>query len=136
MNVISYRTHNAIYFLYRAFHTTHWVDSFIFLVSFLESLFSKDDKRGATRIICTRVNRVINDSKIVTYDQMEKLYNVRSEMVHGKIDLTDNMPKENLEDLKSLENISIAVLEKYIKNNLYESYNTNEQREKLLMNYS
>lgn len=136
MNVISHRTHNAIYFLYRAFHTTHWVDSFIFLVSFLESLFSKDDKRGATRTICTRVNNFISDPNIVTYDIMEKLYDVRSEMVHGKINLTNNMPQENLKDLKSLENISIAVLEKFIENNLYESYNTKEQREKLLMNYS
>lgn len=129
MKETSDRTQNALYFLYRAFHTTHWVDSFIMFVCFLESLFSKDKIGGVTKTICTRVNNYIKDPKIVTYQSVENLYNLRSDMVHGRIITSNRSSSYNLVELKKLEDLAIHIISKMLLSQDYNYYENKNCRE-------
>lgn len=67
MDSISVRCHNILYFLYLAFHTTHWIESFTFLMSTLEAIFSKDESGSAVKTICTRVSSFLGYKLKCTY---------------------------------------------------------------------
>ncbi len=112
-NETSGRLHNACYFLYRAFHNTHWVDSFLFFMSALEAVFSKDSKGGATATICRRVSKFLNDPTSCSYDDVNNLYDIRSRIVHGDLRASDD-PAENLRHLKKLERLTIHCFRKLI----------------------
>lgn len=90
MDSISNRTHNALYFLYLGFFNSHWFAAFIFLMSALEALFSKEEKGEATKTICSRVSSFLNSKPKCTFKDIDLLYDIRSRMLHGNIKVSDS----------------------------------------------
>jgi hypothetical protein len=128
MDALSNRTHNATYFLFRAFHSDKWIDSFLLMTSALESLFSKDAPGGATEAIATRVASLLNSADRCTKKDVEDLYDLRSAMTHGRILASDD-PGINLAKLEHLEYVTNASFRKLIESNRYMCYSAKEQRD-------
>lgn len=131
METLTPRTHNALYFLYRAFHNDKWVDSFLLMTSAIESLFSTDKKKGATKTISTRVATLLGSADRCTKNDIEQLYDVRSSMTHGRIVVSDDL-NENLRKLDHLEYITNAVFRKLVETRKYLCYRTKLERDKFM----
>lgn len=127
---ISTRVSNAFYFLYSSFNSTHWIHAFVFMMSALESLFSKDAPGGATRTVCERVAGLLSDPEI-TVNTLNQLYAIRSRIVHGDIEAHEN-PNDNLDDLFRLERITIMCFRKMIDQRSFDHYATQSQRDAFL----
>jgi hypothetical protein len=125
------RLHNAFYFLYLGFHAIGWIESFLFLMSSLEALFSKDSKGGATTTICRRASRIINDPSICTNQDLASLYDTRSRIVHGDIRASDDST-DNLRLLQRMESITISCFKKLIETNGFRHFVTKSERDRYL----
>jgi hypothetical protein len=134
MKDISNRTYNAIYFFYRGYHSAKWIDAFIFWMSALESLFSKDEPGAATKTICSRVSALLDSKPRCEYDNIKKLYDLRSEMVHGRIGANlDDVPeqdREKLEILHELEYVATECMKKILDDKIYLIYSNDKQKER------
>jgi hypothetical protein len=131
MDQISVRTHNALYFLFRAWHNTKWIDSFILMMCSLESLFSKDKPGGATAAITSRVSSLLNSKVKCTKSDIEELYNLRSRMTHGSL-IANNEPGENLLKLNHLDYITVECFKTLSERKLYKDYATKSSRDRLM----
>ena len=132
MRSISNRTYNALYFLYRGFYSYQWRDSYIFLICVIESLFSKNTAGGNTNKICKRVSRFIDD---INYneDKIRNIYNLRSDLIHGRITL-DDKSENNIKKVSELEDLVIRIVEKILNEKIYLHYQSDENRSKYLGN--
>ena len=128
MDATSNRTHNAIYYLFRAFHADKWIDSFLLMTAALESLFSKDAPGGATEAIATRVASLLGSTERCTKADVEQLYDLRSAMTHGRIVASDD-PGENLAKLEHLEYVTNAAFRKLIETGKYTMFSTKAERD-------
>jgi len=131
MDAISYRCHNALYFMYLATHTTHWIDSFMFLMSTLETIFSKDERGGATKTICTRVSSFLEPKSRCEYSDIDHLYDIRSRIVHGNI-MAKKDPGENLKKLHHLQYIVIECMKKILQEKVYLKFIDKKSRDSYL----
>ena len=137
MDRVSGRTHNALYFLYRAFHSIKWMDAYILMMSSIESLFSKDKPGGATAAITTRVSSLLSDNPRCTKKDIENLYEIRSRIIHGKITGPDfNEAKDDKEDklanLDKLEYVTIECIKELVKSNRCKNYADKKTRDKFM----
>lgn len=130
MDQVSIRTHNALYFLYRAWHITKWMDSFILMMCSLESLFSKDKPGSATVTITTRVSSLLGSKEGCTKKDIEELYDLRSRMTHGNIKAS-NDPGDNLAKLNHLDFVVVECFRTIADNKLYKEYSDKSSRDKL-----
>jgi len=131
MNAASTKTRNALYFAFRGMSANKWIDSFVMYMSAIESLFSKDAPGGATEIIKMRVASLLNPIMGVTRKDVGVLYALRSDMVHGRVETSDD-PKENLRELAKLEHILNACLNIFLEKCLYKNYESKAERDKFL----
>ena len=131
MDKVSIRTHNALYFLYSAWHTTHWMDSFILLMCSLESLFSKDKPGGATKTITSRVSSLLGSKERCTIKELRDLYDLRSHMTHGSIELRED-PSENLTKLNHLDFVAVECFKEMVRNKKYLNYSDKESRDEYM----
>ncbi len=131
MDQVSIRTHNAPYFLYRAWHNTKWMDSFILLMCSLESLFSKDKPGGATATITTRVSSLLGSKKRCTKKDIEELYDLRSRMTHGNIRASDD-PGDNLAKLNQLDYVAVECFKTIAIKKFYSRYSDKVSRDKFM----
>jgi hypothetical protein len=122
MSTISNRTHNAIYFMFRGFLSGKMIDTFIFLMAAIESLFSNETMGGATRTICTRVSKFLECKTRCEYKDIEKLYDLRSKMVHGRVIISDEV-KGQLPTLYELEYVLRECMKKMLDEKIYLLYN-------------
>jgi hypothetical protein len=134
---ISRRTHNALYFIYRAFHSTKWMEAYILLMSSIESLFSKDKRGGATAAIATRVSSLLSNNPRCTKKNIEDLYEIRSRIIHGNIagpDLNEakDDEKDNLANLDKLEYVTIECFKELVNSNRYKNFIDKETRDKFM----
>lgn len=134
MDQVSNRTHNALYFLYRGCVNRMWVDSFMLWMSALESLFSEDTRGGVTKLICGRTSKFLNSRPGVSYADIDHLYDLRSQMVHGRLPITED-PKANIEELASLESIVLDCLERFIDESAYTHYGEPSARKAFLAQF-
>ena len=137
MDKISVRTHNALYFLYRAFHSIKWMDAYIHLMSSIESLFSKDKPGGATVAITTRVPSLLSNNPRCTKKDIEDLYEIRSRIIHGNItgpdlDEAKDDDKDKLANLDKLEYVTIECFKELVKSTRYKHYTDKEIRDKFM----
>lgn len=131
MDKISIRTQNAIYFLSRAWHNGHWMDSFILMMCSLESLFSKDKSGSATATITTRISSLLNSKPKCSRDDIGELYNHRSRIMHGNIQAR-NDAAENLSILHHLDTVTVECFKALINQKLYKEYSTKSSRDRLM----
>ena len=131
MKTASTRTKNALYFAFRGMSAGKWIDAFVMYMSAIESLFSEDRPGGATETIKTRVTGLLNPVTGVTKDDVGALYALRSNMVHGRIEVGDD-PKENLRELAKLEHLLNSCLNIFLEKCLYNNYVSKTQRDKFM----
>jgi hypothetical protein len=131
MDGISPRCHNAIYFLFLAFHHTHWIVSFMFLMNTLEAIFSKDTPGAATETICTRVSSILESKPGCNFDDIFQLYEIRSRIVHGNI-VANKEPIEYLKHLHHLQDIVIECMKKLLNERIYSKFEDKETRDSYL----
>ena len=118
MDAVSTRCHNALYFLFLAFHTIHWIESFMFLMTTLEAIFSRDKSGSATRTICTRVSSFLGSKPRCEYQDIDHLYDIRSRIVHGNIAASQE-PGENLQELYHLQYVVRECVAKLLNEKIY-----------------
>ena len=80
---VSLRLKNAFFFVYLAFTTVHWMESFLFHMNALEALFSRDERGPATKTITKRVSSFLDDTTNWSEKTISDLYEVRSRITHG-----------------------------------------------------
>ena len=114
MHTISNRTQNALYFLYRGFHSTQMIDSFMFLMSAIESLFSAENRGSVTKTICSRVSSFLNRKARCNNQDIHGLYDLRSKIVHGRVVVNDDI-KGQLPTLHELEYVVTECMKKMLK---------------------
>jgi hypothetical protein len=131
MYEISTRCHNAIYFLFLSFTTIHWTASYLFFMNALEAIFSKDDRGSATKTICTRVSSFLDSKDEKTYKDIENLYNIRSDITHGRIEVNED-PLNNLQKLYKLQTIIILCMKKIVEEKIYIEFKDPTSRNKYL----
>jgi len=131
MDRLSIRTHNALYFLCRAWHNTKWIDSFILMMCSLESLFSKDKPGSAAAAITTRVSSLLRSKPKCTKRDIEDLYELRSRMTHGNIKASDDAG-ENLGKLNHLDFITVECFKVLAERKLYKNYSDKKSRDRLM----
>jgi len=127
MDSLSTRTHNALYFLYRAYHADKWIDSFLLMTGALEALFSKDAPGGATAAITDRVASFLESVDRCTKSDVADLYELRSSMTHGRIVVSDD-PGENLAKLEHLELVTNFCFRKLLESKKYSCFRTKTDR--------
>lgn len=131
MDQVSIRTHNALYFLHRAWHNTKWMDSFILMMCSLESLFSRDKPGGATAAITTRVSSLLSSKPKCTESDIKDLYELRSRMTHGNIEAS-NAPGENLGKLNHLDFVTVECFRALAEEKRYKEYSDKISRDRLM----
>lgn len=143
MYSISNRTKNALYFVWRGFSSDKHIDSYIFLVCVLEALFSSEESENIeqpTKILIKRIQSFLKGEKGCGGDQIKRIYKIRSDMVHGRIQHTDKndleQRKKNIDNLGKLEVVIFACLKKLLDDNIYTIYSNAEEKEKHLKEIS
>lgn len=131
MDAISPRTHNALYFVYRAFHTDKWIDSFLLLMSSLEALFSNDTPGAATRAITRRVSSLLGNAPRCTEADIRNLYHLRSDMTHGRVVVDDDAGK-NLEQLGHLELVASRCFRELVNTAAYVHYEDKPRKDRFM----
>ncbi|MGB2861977.1 MAG: hypothetical protein WBC05_01510 [Sedimentisphaerales bacterium] len=129
MEAISDRTHNAGYFLYRGFCSEKMIDSFVLLMMAVESLFSSEERGGITNIICSRVSNFLDCKPRCKYEDISKLYDLRSKMVHGKLVVDDDI-KGQLGTLHELQYVVTQCMRKMLDNKIYRIYGDIQEKER------
>jgi hypothetical protein len=118
---VSNRTHNAIYFMYGAYFAAgHALHLFVLLFTVLEALFSKDGGGAATKTICKRASSFLGLQPRCTYSDIEKLYNIRSELVHGRREASES--GSNLANAHELEFVVTQCMKKMLSERIYLKY--------------
>ncbi len=97
----------------------------------IESLFSKDKSGSATEAIKTRVATLLNQVNGTTKEDIGGLYDLRSQMTHGRIEITDD-PKENLQLLAQLQRLLNCCLDIFLDRELFKLYATKKVRDKFM----
>ncbi|MGH8498035.1 MAG: hypothetical protein ACRERV_04395, partial [Methylococcales bacterium] len=131
MNTVSNRTKNALYFAFRGMSAAKWIDAFLMYMSAIESLFSKDKPGGATETIKTRVASLLNSAMGVTKEDVGALYALRSNMVHGHIEINDD-PHENLRELAKIQRLLNSCLNIFLERELYKHYASKTKRDNFM----
>jgi hypothetical protein len=126
IEAVSNRTHNAIYFMYGAyFQAQHAAYLFVLLFTVLEALFSKEQGGAATKTICKRASCLLGSRPRCTYDDVERLYNIRSELVHGR-----RKASSHLAAAHELEYVVTECMKKVLADRIYLKYNDLAEKEK------
>ncbi len=127
MDAVSPRCHNALYFLFLAYTTIHWIESFMFQMNTLEAIFSKDEPGGATKTICRRVSSFLGSREGAKYEDIAQLYATRSDIVHGRI-VAYEEPLGNLKQLHRLQSVSLWCMKKILNDKIYLNFKEREKR--------
>lgn len=124
----SNRTRNAVYFMMKGFRSGYWADSFLAYMLAIEALLSSDGRRSMSRTVCERASQLLKDRPHCTFDEIRRLYDVRSEIVHGKIP-TDGLGSFdcNIIAVAHAELILVEVMKKLIDDNIYPKYGNGHQ---------
>jgi len=133
MKNISFRTYNAVFFLFKAYNSKKWLDAFIYHMMCLESLFSKEHKGDSERTICLRVSTFLYDKYGTKYSDIQPLSELRSKLVHGSFALNaETPPEENLTILRQLEDRMLDVFRTVLDENIYRVYSNIDNKEAYL----
>lgn len=129
MEAISDRTHNAVYFLYRGLCSDKMIDSFVLLMMAVESLFSSEKRGGETKTICSRVSNFLDCRPRCRYEDISKLYDLRSKIIHGKLVVGDDI-KGQLGTLYELQYVVTQCMRKMLNEKIYRIYGDVQEKER------
>jgi hypothetical protein len=128
--IVSARTRHSIQFLYLGYISYYWMQAFILFMVYLETLVSPDIKSDKiTSIIINRIWKLIPKKSICSKNQLNKIYDLRSDIVHGKI-ITDIELKKEMSNLVRLQRVVLSVFKSVMGNNFNTIYSNNTEFEK------
>lgn len=126
---INKRTGNAVYFIGMAYRSRGWLESLIFHVCALETLTS-----AANREMYSTNNFIKRIHNFIGYDKkkLDKIYNIRSELVHGRF--SHKSSTENLKLHRIAESACKKMFKKILLNDIYlEAFKKDDLRMKLFI---
>lgn len=128
--MINKRTSNASYFVGLAYRSRKWLEALLFHVYALETITSSVDReRGVTEKFAERINKFIGYDK----DALKKIYNIRSELIHGRY-MAESVD-ENLKHFIIAEEVCRSVFVKILMDKkIMDSFGTDEARMKIFGN--
>lgn len=136
---VSPRTAHSVNFLFLAYTSYYWMESYMLLMTALETLVSPDEREAIVGPVTKRVVLLINDKKICSKTKFGKIYELRSDIIHGKV-LVDIKFENELPRLQQLQKITLAVYNKLLNEDYRSIYMTENNKEKyyseLIHNYS
>ena len=125
---VSPRTAHAVNFLFLAYTSYYWMESYMLLMTALETLVSPDKIGTIVPEVTDRVVSLINDKNTCSKTKFSKIYSLRSDIIHGKILVNINFEKE-LPRLRQLQVITLKVFNILLHNDfkmIYKSENSKE----------
>lgn len=133
------RLGGSINFTHAANTTIRWQVGFINSMAAIEAMLSSDNRRRMTRILCTRLACFIGDDdekKNYYYEKINKLYDVRSELIHGKYKpniRSGIRSEENLDLLYDLQQLLVKCWIKILTDsNILSMFDNKESRNEFL----
>jgi hypothetical protein len=129
----SQRLKNALYFIYRAFNSAHWIDAFLFYMGALEALFSLDRKGPARTTICGRAAGLLNDPNW-SFHEIEELYDIRSRIAHGRLEAGRDST-ENLQLTARMEVLVKRCMRRLVEIDALKHYSEESTRTKFLSQF-
>lgn len=128
---ISPRLKNALFFLYKAFYSVHWIDAFLFCMNALEALFSLDKEGPATKTICNRTSALLDDPANWDEATIKDLYRTRSHITHGRIVASPD-PNDNLRLSEKMERVTKLCFRKLIELDAFHHFENPASRDSFL----
>jgi hypothetical protein len=129
----SNRTRNALLYTLSGFRSKFWQESFLFYMIALEALFSSDDNTGMTKTICSRVSRYLGSIQHCTYEDINCLYNLRSQIVHGKIRIEGAGGwDENIKATANAEYLLVCSIRKLVESGDFKRYSNSSEMQHYL----
>ena len=141
---VSYRTSHAVNFLFLSYTSFYWMEIFLLLMTALETLVSPDKKDKIVSEVTQRVVCLINNKELCNKSKFQKIYDLRSDIIHGKVLVELNFQKE-LPRLQQLQKIVLETFnillnssykeiykDEYSKEDFYKKITSNEKLEKHL----
>jgi len=127
---INTRTSNAAYFIGLAYRSRKWLEGLLFHVCSLETITSSEDREhGVTDKFADRIHNLISYDK----EALKKIYNIRSELVHGRYVAESN--ETNLFNYKVAEEACRAVFMKILmERDILDAFRDDETRMRILNN--
>jgi len=122
---LSNRTKHSVQFFYLGYTSYHWMQAFALFMISLETLVSPTTEEQITKTIINRTRNLINNPKICSKNIINNLYQLRSDITHGRI-LIDLSFKDHINDMSRLQNMAIKAFEIVLSLN-FKKYYKNEQ---------
>ena len=124
---IDTRTSNASYFIGLAYRSRKWLEALLFNVCALETLTSSSVyEKGITKKFVDRLNFFVGYDKTA----LRKIYNIRSELVHGRYLAESN--DKNLENFIISEEVCRSVFKKILMDrDILDSFKDDQERMKV-----
>lgn len=127
---INTRTGNATYFMSMAYRSRKWLEALIFHVCALETLISASSwEADITKKFKKRINNFISFDE----SKLGEIYNVRSELVHGRYSFESKQNNRRLNEIA--EEVCRTVFAKILlKNEYIEAFRNENDRMRLFEN--
>ena len=127
---VSARTRQSIQFLYLSYISYYWMQALMLFMTSIETLVSPDIKsEKITSIIINRILKLVPDKSICSKTQLNKIYELRSDIVHVKI-ITDIELKKELHKLVRLQKLILFAFNNILKEDFRTIYRDNIKFEK------
>ncbi|MDY0083020.1 MAG: HEPN domain-containing protein [Ignavibacteriaceae bacterium] len=126
---VSPRTAHAINFLFLAYTSCYWMESFMLLMTALETLVSPDKIGAIVSDVTKRVVSLIKNKNICSKTRFDKIYELRSDIIHGKVLIDINFDKE-LPKLQQLQRIVLTVFKILLEKDFKDIYKDENSKEK------
>jgi len=125
---VSYRTSHAVNFLFLSYTSFYWMEIFLLLMTALETLVSPDKKDKIVSEVTERVVCLINNKELCTKTKFQKIYNLRSDIIHGKVLVELNFHTE-LPRLQQLQKIVLETFNILLRTQYKEIYKDEYSKE-------
>ena len=126
---VSPRTTHAINFLILAYTSYYWMEAYIIFMTSLETLVSPPTEVQITSNIIKRTRKLVNDSKICSKKDIDELYKLRSDIIHGRILVSLDF-NERIDDLIKLQIIVLKAFENILESDFKTNYKDENSKEK------
>lgn len=127
---VSARTKHSIQFLYLGYISYYWMQAFILFMTSLETLVSPDIKSDRiTSIIINRIVKFIPEKSICSKSQLNKIYELRSDIVHGKI-ISDLQLEKEMPHIVRLQKVVLSVFNNILNKDVPTIYSNKIEFEK------
>jgi len=124
----SLRTKHSVQFLYLGYTSNYWMQAFILFMTSLEALLSPPTEDQITTKIIKRTRNLINDTKLCSKNIMDHLYELRSDIIHGRILVGLNFI-ERIDDMVKLQIIVLRAFERMLEKDFASIYQNEESKE-------